>query len=156
MISLICHNEEATRSFGEAFAKLLEPGDFIGLDGDLGAGKTFISKAIIKALGVEEYVTSPSYTIVNEYEGLYKIHHFDVYRIDDIDEMYEIGYEEYFFSDGICLVEWSKMVEELIPDKHYRISLNMGENFDTRVIEVVGSTPELETKLEAFYEDFRH
>jgi len=156
VISLICHNEAETTAFGHAFAKILEPGDFVGLDGDLGAGKTFLSKAIIHALGVDDYVTSPSYTIVNEYQGLYKVNHFDVYRIDDIDEMYEIGYEEYFFSDGICLVEWSKMVEELFPDDHYMIALKMGENFNTRVIEIQGSSRSLEDKLEAFYEDFRH
>jgi len=156
VINLICHNEEATSSFGDAFAKILEPGDFIGLDGDLGAGKTFLSKAIIHALGVDDYVTSPSYTIVNEYQGLYKVNHFDVYRIDDIDEMYEIGYEEYFFADDICLVEWSKVIEELLPEEHYRITLKLGEDFNTRVIEIQGSSKRLEEKLEAFYEGFRH
>jgi len=151
-----CQNEEATKQFGEAFASILEPGDLIGLDGDLGAGKTFISKAIIKSLGIEEYVTSPSYTIVNEYHGDKKIYHFDVYRIDDIDEMYEIGYEEYFFSDGICLVEWSSMIEELLPEAHYRMNLSMGSDFNERVIEIKGSNPALEAKLEVFYDNFRH
>jgi len=149
VISLVCHNEAATTSFGEKLSKLLGPGDFICLDGDLGAGKTFLSKAIIKALGVDEYVTSPSYTIVNEYEGKYPIYHFDVYRIDDVDEMYEIGYEEYFYSKGICLVEWANMVTELIPENHYRIQLKMGEDFTSRIIEITGSTSELESKLEA-------
>lgn len=156
MIKIVCHNENATLSFGEAFAHILEPGDLIGLDGDLGAGKTFLSQAIIRSLGVDEDVTSPSYTIVNEYQGCMKINHFDVYRINDIDEMYEIGYEEYFFSDGICLVEWAKMVDELLPEEHYKISITMGEDFSTRVIEIRGSSSLLEDKLEAFYENFRH
>lgn len=156
MIKIICHNEEATISFGKAFAHILEAGDLIGLDGDLGAGKTFLSKAIIRTLGVEDYVTSPSYTIVNEYYGQFKVNHFDVYRIDDLDEMYEIGYEEFFYSDGVCLVEWAKMVEDILPEEHYRISITMGENYTTRVIEVKGSSKALEDKLEAFYEDFRH
>lgn len=149
MISLVCHNEAATTSFGEKFSKLLGPGDFICLDGDLGAGKTFLSKAVIKALGVDEYVTSPSYTIVNEYEGRYPIYHFDVYRIDDIDEMYEIGYEEYFYSEGICLVEWASMITELLPKDHYKIQLKMGDDFNSRIIEITGSTSALESKLEA-------
>lgn len=149
MISLICHNEAATISFGEKLASLLSPGDFICLDGDLGAGKTFLSKSIIHALGVTDYVTSPSYTIVNEYEGKYPIYHFDVYRIDDIDEMYEIGYEEYFYAEGICLVEWANMISELVPPSHYQIRLRMGEDFTSRIIEITGSTTELEKKLEA-------
>ena len=149
MISLICHNEAATISFGEKLASILQPGDFICLDGDLGAGKTFLSKAIIHALDVTDYVTSPSYTIVNEYEGKHAIYHFDVYRIDDIDEMYEIGFEEYFYAEGICLVEWANMIAELIPPSHYQIRLKMGTDFTSRIIEITGSTPELEKKLEA-------
>lgn len=149
MISLVCRNEAATTSFGKKLSNLLQPGDFICLDGDLGAGKTFLSKGIIKALGVTEYVTSPSYTIVNEYEGQFPIYHFDVYRIDDIDEMYEIGYEEYFYGEGVCLVEWANMISELLPKNHYQINLKMGDDFTSRLIEIRGSTPELELKLEA-------
>lgn len=149
MIKITCQNEQETYAIGQKIARLLEPGDFIALDGDLGAGKTFLSQAIIKSLGVEDYVTSPSYTIVNEYEGKYPIYHFDVYRIDDIDEMYEIGYEEYFYAEGICLVEWANMISELVPPSHYQIRLRMGEDFTSRIIEITGSTTELEKKLEA-------
>lgn len=156
MIRYICHDEEATKSFGETFATILEAGDFIGLNGDLGAGKTFLSKAIIKSLGVDDYITSPSYTIVNEYEGKLKVNHFDVYRIDDIDEMYEIGYEEYFFSDGLCLVEWSNMIDELLPQSRYDINIKHGDNFTSRIIEISGTTKVLEDKLEALNESFGH
>lgn len=142
-----CKNEKETNEIGIKIAEILKPSDFICLDGDLGTGKTHIAKSIIKALGVEEYVTSPSYTIVNEYESDCIIYHFDVYRIDDIDEMYEIGYEEYFFSDGICLVEWANMIEELLPKEHYKIKLQMGDTFDERILEITGTTDELESRL---------
>lgn len=146
MIKIECQNEAATVELGKKLAGLLGPGDFIGLDGDLGAGKTFLSQTIIRSLGVTEYVTSPSYTIVNEYGNIY---HFDVYRINDIDEMYEIGYEEYFYSDGICLVEWASMIEPLIPPEHFKIHIQHGDTFTTRLITLTGSTPELEKRLEA-------
>lgn len=145
MIKYTCQNETETQDLGVKIAKILSPGDFLCLDGDLGAGKTFLSQTIIRSLGVTDYVTSPSYTIVNEYGNIY---HFDVYRIDDIDEMYEIGYEEYFFSDGICLVEWASMIEELIPTSHYKINIKMGESFNSRIIEITGSTELLEKRLE--------
>jgi tRNA threonylcarbamoyladenosine biosynthesis protein TsaE len=151
MIRIVCKGENATKAFGTALAKILKAGDFIALDGDLGAGKTFLSQSIIRALGVEEYVTSPSYTIVNEYGNIY---HFDVYRIDDIDEMYEIGYEEYFYSDGICLVEWASMVKELFPDNVIQVVIKMGDDFDERIFELEGSTDLIQERLEAFSEDF--
>jgi tRNA threonylcarbamoyladenosine biosynthesis protein TsaE len=145
VIKRTCKNEEATRQLGVDIAKILQAGDFIALDGDLGAGKTFISQSIIRALGVEDYVTSPSYTIVNEYGRIY---HFDVYRIDDLEEMYEIGYEEYFFSDGICLVEWASMVEELLPDAHYKMTIKHGADFNAREITIEGTTKQLDDRLE--------
>lgn len=146
MIEKICINEEETLTLGRKIAEILEPGDFIALDGDLGAGKTFISQAIIKALGVDDYVTSPSYTIVNEYGHIY---HFDVYRIDDLEEMYEIGFEEYFYSDGICLVEWASMVEELLPEAHYKLTIQLGDTFNARRIKLSATTEVLEKRLEA-------
>lgn len=148
MIRIKCDDEKATVELGQKLAGILRPGDFVCLDGSLGTGKTFLSKSIAKALGVDEYITSPSYTIINEYEGKFPIYHFDVYRIDDIDEMYEIGYEEYFFGEGICLVEWANMIEELLPDSYYQINISMCESFTTRIFEIKGSNEELEKKLE--------
>lgn len=148
MIKITCNNEKETNELGEKLASILEAGDFVCLDGTLGTGKTFLSKSIAKSLGVNEYITSPSYTIINEYEGKYPIYHFDVYRIDDVDEMYEIGYEEYFFGEGICLVEWANMIKELLPDAYYQIEITMCESFTSRTFEIKGSNEILEKRLE--------
>ncbi len=105
----------------------------ICLDGDLGAGKTAFAKGLIKSLGVEEHVTSPTFTIVNEYNGKWPIYHFDVYRINDIEEMYEIGFEEYVYGDGISIIEWADNIKEIIPSSHMKVEikkdLNRGENY---------------------------
>ena len=87
------------------------------LDGELGVGKTVFTQGFAKGLGIEEPINSPTFTIVQEYtQGRIPLYHFDVYRISDVSEMDEIGYEEYFYSDGVCLVEWGKLIDELFPD----------------------------------------
>lgn len=145
MKTFICNSEAETQALGEKISKILSGGDLVGLNGDLGAGKTFLCKNIIKSLGVDEEVTSPSYTIVNEYGSIY---HFDVYRLNDIEEMYEIGYEEYFFSDGICFVEWSDEVESLLPEAYFKITMTIGETLAQRIIEIKGTSEVFENRLE--------
>ena len=148
MIKIKCVTEEETINLAIKFSKLIGPGDIVCLDGDLGAGKTFFSKVLCKSLGVDEYVTSPSYTIINEYKGILPIYHFDVYRINDIEEMYELGYEEYFDSKGVCLIEWANMIKELLPDSYYQINISVGEIYTERIFEIKGSNKILEEKLE--------
>lgn len=136
MYKIISRNEEDTIKLGEHIGKNLKKGDILCLDGDLGAGKTTLTKSIARALGVNEYVTSPSFTIVNEYDGKeFPLYHFDVYRINDIEEMYEIGYEEYFFGEGICVIEWANMVSELLPD--YAIMLELHRTADENLRELI-------------------
>lgn len=125
---------DQTMEFGRALGREAGPGTVIAMTGDLGAGKTTMTKAIAEGLGIGETITSPTFTIVKEYKsGRLPLFHFDVYRIGDIDEMYELGYEEYFFGDGVCVVEWADLIEDLIPDDAVRISISYGEAEDERV-----------------------
>ena len=114
-------------------------GEIICLDGDLGVGKTVFTQGFAKGLGIDEAVNSPTFTIIQEYdEGRLPLYHFDVYRIGDPEEMYEIGYEDYFYGQGVCLIEWAKLIEELIPDeaKIVLIEKNLENGLDYRKITV--------------------
>lgn len=135
-MTLESYSEEDTKSLAYMTAKEARKGDIFTLDGDLGAGKTVFAKGFAEGLGITEPVTSPTFNIVKEYEGgKFPLYHFDVYRIEDPDEMTAIGYEEYFFGDGVCLVEWSSQIEELIPENAIRITirrdLQKGEDYRT-------------------------
>ena len=108
---------EDTLRYGQMLGEKIPAGSVVCLDGDLGVGKTVFAKGVAKGLGVKEPVSSPTFTIVQEYrEGRIPLFHFDVYRIEDPEEMYEIGYEEYFYGDGVCLIEWADQIRELIPE----------------------------------------
>ena len=110
-----------TMELGIALAKLLRPGDLISLEGDLGAGKTQLAKGIGAGLGIEENtITSPSFTLINQYEGRYPLYHFDVYRIEPVD-LEELGYEDFFFGKGVCLVEWGDRVRDYLHDEYLQI-----------------------------------
>lgn len=117
------YSYEETQNVAMEFAGRLNGGEFIAMYGDLGAGKTAFVQGIAKGLGVSSHVTSPTFTIVNEYEGRLPLYHFDVYRIYDPDEMYEIGYDEYINGDGVCIVEWAELIEELFPEKYLKITI---------------------------------
>jgi len=133
-------SDKETFEFGAELGRNAKAGDIICLDGDLGTGKTVIAKGIAAGLGVTEPVSSPTFTVVKEYrEGRLPLFHFDVYRIEEPSEMEEIGYEDYFFGDGVTVVEWSDMIEELIPENAIRIRLKKeaAKGFDYRSIEIV-------------------
>ena len=131
---MLLRNEQEVMEYGFRLGRNAAPGQVIALTGDLGAGKTTLTKAIAKGLGIGEVITSPTFTIVKEYRsGRLPLFHFDVYRIGDIDEMYELGYEEYFFGDGVCVVEWADLIEELIPEDALRISIAYGEKEEERI-----------------------
>ena len=115
------------------------PGTVITLDGDLGAGKTLFTKGFAEGLGITEPVNSPTFTILQEYEGgRLPLYHFDVYRIGDPAEMDEIGFDDYIFGDGACLIEWSELIAELIPEEATRITIERDaeKGDDYRVISV--------------------
>lgn len=118
------YSEEDTKSLAMITAGEAKRGDIFCLNGDLGCGKTVFAKGFAEGLGVHEAVTSPTFNIVKEYkEGRFPLYHFDVYRIADPDEMYAIGYEDYFFGDGVCLIEWSELIDDLIPESAIRITI---------------------------------
>ena len=131
---IVIKNEEETKKFGEKLCEKLTAGSIVALTGDLGTGKTTLTKAIAAGLGVTDVITSPTFNIVKQYDsGRLPLYHFDVYRIGDVDEMYEIGYEEYFFGDGVCGIEWADLIEEIIPDDAVRIEIEYGEKEGERI-----------------------
>ncbi|HIU88533.1 MAG TPA: tRNA (adenosine(37)-N6)-threonylcarbamoyltransferase complex ATPase subunit type 1 TsaE [Candidatus Avilachnospira avistercoris] len=133
------HSPKETMELGERLGREARCGDIFLLSGDLGCGKTVFAKGFAKGLGIDEDITSPTFTILREYEGgRLRLAHFDAYRIEDADEMYEIGFEDYLYGDGVCLIEWPEMVEELIPDsaKLIRITKDLSKGEDHRLIEI--------------------
>ena len=128
---------QETFNLGKELAGQACPGQKYCLDGELGAGKTVFTQGFAAGLGIQEPVNSPTFTIVQEYtEGRLPFYHFDVYRIGDITEMDEIGYEEYFFGEGVCLIEWGSLIEELLPKETIKIKIikNPQNGFDYRRI----------------------
>ncbi len=126
---------EETQKIAADFADTLKGGEVIAMYGDLGAGKTAFTQGLAKALGIKQHVTSPTFTIVNEYEGRLMLYHFDVYRIADPEEMYEIGYDEYIESDGVCIIEWAELIEDILPDEYIKVTIlkndEKGDNYRT-------------------------
>lgn len=130
---------EDTFKLGEDLGAKALPGEIYTLSGDLGTGKTVFAQGFAKGLGIEEAVNSPTFTIVSEYtEGRMPFYHFDVYRISDPEEMYEIGFEEYLYGQGVCLIEWAELIRDIIPEKTIDISIskNLEKGFDYRIINV--------------------
>lgn len=115
------------------------PGQIYCLDGDLGTGKTVFTQGFAAGLGIEEAVNSPTFTIVQVYEeGRLPLYHFDVYRIGDVEEMEEIGYEDYFYGEGVCLIEWAELIEDILPENRIRITIEkeLEKGFDYRRITI--------------------
>ena len=132
-------SEDITFEIGKKLGEKADKGDIICLEGDLGVGKTVFTKGFAAGLNIEENIDSPTFTIVQEYtEGRLPLYHFDVYRIGDISEMDEIGYEDYFFREGECLIEWASKIEELIPESaiHITIEKDLLRGFEYRRVVV--------------------
>ena len=132
---------EETFSFGKWIGENALLGQVYTLVGDLGVGKTVFTQGVAAGLGITEPVNSPTFTIIQEYEtGRMPFYHFDVYRIGDIEEMEEIGYDDYFYGNGICLIEWANLIEEILPEHIIEITIekNLERGFDYRKITVTG------------------
>ncbi len=131
----ICSSAEQTKEFAKRLAGELKPGSFLALRGDLGAGKTVFAQGIALGLGICEAVVSPTFTVLRVYEneqGL-ELFHFDLYRIEDMDELYEIGFDEYANGDGICVCEWPERAEEMLPDVRLEISIEKLDDETRRI-----------------------
>jgi len=133
------NSAKETYALGERIGREAQAGDIYTLDGDLGVGKTVFTQGVAAGLGITEPVNSPTFTIVQLYEeGRLPFYHFDVYRIGDIEEMEEIGYRDYFYGDGLCMIEWAHLIDELIPPEahHITIEKDMSKGFDYRRIRI--------------------
>lgn len=142
MSSQVFHSqsEKETLDIGISLGQACRPGDILLLEGDLGVGKTVFSKGVGKGLGIEEPISSPTFTIVQIYEeGRLPLYHFDVYRIADVEEMEEIGYEDYFYGQGVCLIEWASLIQEILPETYtlVRIEKEPDKGFQYRRITVI-------------------
>ncbi len=140
MIDIIETNSpEETEALGKRLAENAEPGQVFTVIGDLGVGKTVFTQGFATGLAIDEAICSPTFTIVQVYDsGRLPFYHFDVYRIGDIEEMDEIGYEDYIYGDGVSLIEWANLIEEILPDHYTRVTIekNLEKGFDYRKITV--------------------
>ena len=132
------NNEEETRSLGLEIADALEPGDIVALIGDLGTGKTALTKYIAEGLGIKEEISSPTFTIVKEYKsGRLPLYHFDVYRLGSGEELLDIGAEEMLDGDGACVIEWADIVADVLPADSLIVKLDYGEDIGSRMAELM-------------------
>ena len=133
------HDPEETFEVGRTIGMNAKPGQIYTLTGDLGLGKTVFTQGVAAGLGITEPVNSPTFTIIQEYEdGRLPFYHFDVYRIGDLEEMEEIGYDDYFFGQGICLIEWAELIEEILPEKRIEVTIekDLEKGFEYRKITI--------------------
>lgn len=139
MMQITTHSADETQALGQKLASRLAPGDVIAYFGDLGAGKTAFTRGLAQGLGITDPVTSPTYTIVNEYlSGRIPLFHFDMYRLSSSDELFDIGWEDYLSRGGVCAVEWSENVEDALQDA-IRVTIEKdADELDTRHITITG------------------
>ena len=130
---------EETKDFGIKLGKLLKAEDILCLNGDLGAGKTTLTKSVGLGLGVEEYITSPTFSLINEYKGRVWVYHFDVYRLENVEDLYDLGFDEYFYGKGVCVIEWAEKIERLLPKDRIVIDIEKGEDLEERIITISGN-----------------
>lgn len=136
MLKFHAGSAERTVELGQVLGQMLQKGDNVCLTGELGTGKTAFTGGIAKALGVDGYITSPTFTIINEYEGRLPLYHFDVYRISSADEMFETGYDEYISGNGVTVIEWAELIEGILPPDRIDVHIEKdgAEKTDNRLI----------------------
>lgn len=138
-MQFVSHSTQETEQFGEEVAKSLRGGDVLAFTGSLGMGKTAFTRGLARGLGCRGRVTSPTFTIVNEYDGKIPLFHFDMYRLGSSDELFDIGWDDYLARGGVCAVEWSERVSDALPDDTIYVNIARGEEDEnTRTITVTG------------------
>lgn len=125
MICIDILNQVELETLAKKLGQLVHSGDILCMSGDLGAGKTTFTQAFAKGLDVDDYVTSPTFTLIHEYDGRIPLYHFDVYRINHVSEMEDLGYEEYFYGNGVCVIEWASLIEEVLPKDRIWIEIKV-------------------------------
>lgn len=129
---------EETSDFGIILGKALRPGDIVCLNGDLGAGKTTLTKSIGLGLDVDDYITSPTFALINEYEGRYPVYHFDTYRLENIDEIDDLGFDDYIYGRGVSIIEWGHRIEKFLPREKIVIDIEKGKDKEERILNISG------------------
>ena len=138
-MELLSHSPEDTEDIGARLAEQLEPGAVVAFTGDLGAGKTAFTRGLARGLGIPDRITSPTFTIVNEYEGgRLPLFHFDMYRLGSADELFDIGWEDYLRRGGVCAVEWSENIADALEEDDVRVDIRRGASDQERVITIAG------------------
>ena len=138
-MTYVTNSPAETEALGQRLAERLQPGDVIAYTGDLGAGKTAFTRGLARGLGITERITSPTFTIVNEYQGgRLPLFHFDLYRLGGEEELFDIGWEDYLTRGGVCAVEWSENAEGALEEPCIRVEIRRGDREDQRMIEIKG------------------
>ena len=138
MVRLLSHSQNETESIGEKLAVRLKGREAVALFGDLGAGKTAFTRGLCRGLGIEDGVSSPTFAIVNAYEGRYPVYHFDMYRITSADDLFAVGFYDYL-GTGVLVIEWSENIESELDDSAVRVRITKTENENDRIIEIEGA-----------------
>ncbi len=140
MIEYISNSDDETMDFGTKIGSIAKPGLIITLSGDLGTGKTVLARGIARGLGIDEPITSPTFTILHQYNGRLPLYHFDMYRLDNEDEIFELGFEEFIYGDGVAVIEWPENMGDLYPQEYVGIELDrIDENIRKITIHFIGS-----------------
>ena len=126
--------EEDTINLGKKIGKQLKKGDVVALDGSLAAGKTYLTKGIAKGLGIQEDITSPTFTLISEYSGRFNLYHIDVYRLEGVEDFLDLGTEEMLYGDGVCVIEWSKKVKQVLPPSTIYIGIRVNDDNSRKII----------------------
>ncbi len=153
---ILSDSPEKTIAIGQALGKALGAGSTVCLEGDLGTGKTHFAKGIALGLDIREHVTSPTFTIINEYEGRLPLYHVDAYRLEEEDEAYEMGLEEYIYGSGITLIEWPERVRSFLPDEYLMVKITTAEDGDNyRELEFLPVGGEYDILMDGMFEELK-